>query len=207
MTIEDVVEKFNTTPFLFLGSGITRRYYNLPDWKGLLEHFAREVKNDDFTYSSYENKASKMENPVGLLPKVAELIQADYDEKWFTDQKIRTVDGEILEAVKHGLSPFKAEIASFIQRNSTVVEAHESEIKMLTDLSVKNIAGVITTNYDPFIEEHFSGYTKYVGQKELIFSAIQGVAEIFKIHGSVEKPESLVINKRDYLDFDQTARI
>ena len=205
MTIEDVIEKFNTTPFLFLGSGITRRYYNLPDWKGLLEHFAREIKNDDFAYSSYENKASKLENPVGLFPKIAELIQADYDEKWFEDQKKRTVDGDILKAVKNGLSPFKAEIASFIRKNSNAVETYESEIKMLSDLSAKNIAGVITTNYDSFIEEHFVGYTKYVGQKELIFSAIQGVAEIYKIHGSVEMPESLVINEKDYLDFEKKS--
>lgn len=81
MTIEDVVEKFNTTPFLFFGSGMTRRYYNLPDWKGLLDYFAHKIREDDFVYSSYENKASKMKTPVGLLPKVAELIQVDYDEK------------------------------------------------------------------------------------------------------------------------------
>lgn len=54
MNIENVIEKFNTTPFLFIGSGVTRRYYDLPDWKGLLEHFAREVKDNDFSYSSFE---------------------------------------------------------------------------------------------------------------------------------------------------------
>ena len=54
MKISDVVEKFNTTPFLFLGSGITRRYCNLPDWKGFLEHFAKQVNNDDFAYSAYD---------------------------------------------------------------------------------------------------------------------------------------------------------
>lgn len=205
MDIADVVEKFNTTPFLFLGSGITRRYYNLPDWKGLLEHFAKKVRNDDFAYSFYENKASKMENPVGLLPKVAELIQADYDEKWFADSSIRTVGEESLDKIKNGLSPFKAEVASYIKNNSSVVEPYESEIEMLSTLSVKNIAGVITTNYDTFIEDHFYGYTKYVGQKQLIFSAIQGIAEIFKIHGSIEDPESLVINERDYLNFERNS--
>lgn len=95
MNLEDIVERFNTTPFLFLGSGITRRYYNLPDWKGLLQHFAQIINEDDFSYSAYENKAIKMDNPMGLLPKVAELIQSDYDEKWFLNPAIRTVSSII----------------------------------------------------------------------------------------------------------------
>ena len=205
MNITDVVEKFNTTPFLFLGSGVTRRYYGLPDWKSLLEHFAGEVKDDDYSYSSYENKASKMDNPVGLLPKVAELIQADYDEKWFTDSTVRTVSGDTLEKIKAGLSPFKAEVAAFIKENCILEDKYKAEISMLSQLSEKSISGVITTNYDKFVENHFDRYTKYVGQKQLIFSSIQGIAEVFKIHGSVEEPESLVINEQDYLDFDRKS--
>lgn len=205
MNIDDIVEKFNTTPFLFLGSGMTRRYYDLPDWKGLLEHFAREIKNDDYAYSAYENKASKYDNPVGVLPKVAELIQTDYDAKWFDDESIRTLDDDFLKKVKNGVSPFKAEVATYIKKNSVIVDKYKKEIEMLSKLSEKNIAGVITTNYDDFVESNFIGYTKFVGQKQLIFSSIQGVAEIFKIHGSIEEPDSLVINEQDYLEFDKKS--
>ena len=80
MTIDEIVSRFSTTPFLFVGSGLTRRYLNLPDWKGLLRHFAERIRNDEFAYSSYENLAKGMECKAGILPKVAELIQKDYDQ-------------------------------------------------------------------------------------------------------------------------------
>lgn len=205
MNITDVVNKFNTTPVLFVGSGMTRRYCNLPDWKGLLEHFAKAVNDDPFSYSFYENRAKNLTCAAGIMPKIAELIQIDYDEKWFKDASIRTVNTSVLEQVKNGLSPFKAELAAFIQRSCVVNTAYQREIDKLAEISEKSIAGVITTNYDSFLEDHFRGFTKYVGQNQLIFSSIQGVAEIYKIHGSAELPNSLVINEADYVQFESKS--
>lgn len=72
-------------------------------------------------------------------------------------------------------------------------------------IAEKSITGIITTNYDSFLEEHFDGFIRYVGQNQLIFSAIQGVAEIYKIHGSVDVPQSIVINEEDYIKFDNKS--
>lgn len=205
MTIRDIIGKFNTTPFLFVGSGLTRRYLNLPDWKGLLKHFAEIIRNDEFAYSAYENQAKGMECKAGTMPKVAELIQKDFDKKWFEDESIRTVGKEILAQIQNGLSPFKAELGAYISREAIVVESYRNEIEKLSEISEKSVAGVITTNYDTFLEDYFKGFCKYVGQSQLIFSPIQGVAEIYKIHGSVEKPESIVINEVDYVEFQEKS--
>lgn len=129
MTITDVINKFSTTPFLFVGSGMTRRYFNLPDWKGLLEHFAQAVNDDPFSYSFYENRAKTMDCSAGIMPKIADLIQYDYDAKWFRDASIRTVDTTAMEQIKKGLSPFKAEVAAFIRRNCVLNTAYQEEIE------------------------------------------------------------------------------
>lgn len=206
MKLKNIVSKFNTTPFLFIGSGLTRRYYNLPNWESLLKHFAYEINNDEFSYSYFKNMAEKTENKQGLLPKVAELIQIEYENKWFNNPSIRHVDENVLNDIKSGnISPFKAEIAQYIKSHSILNEEYKDEIKLLSSLSQKSISGVITTNYDTFLEENFFGYVKYVGQKQLVFSAIQGIAEIFKIHGSVENPNSIIINEKDYIDFEKNS--
>ncbi|MCD7746279.1 MAG: SIR2 family protein [Lachnospiraceae bacterium] len=205
MTIKDIVNEFNTTPFLFVGSGVSRRYLNLPDWRGLLEHFAKEINDDEFIFNSYESKARNMECEYGILPKIAELIQKDYDEKWFSDSSIRRANSHEIQKVKEGVSPFKVEIAAYLKSIAQEQEAYADEIKILHDVSERGIAGVITTNYDSFLEDHLSEFTKYVGQSQLIFAPIQGIAEIYKIHGSLERPESLVITEQDYREFDQKS--
>ncbi|MBE5883837.1 MAG: hypothetical protein E7291_05425 [Lachnospiraceae bacterium] len=205
MTIDEIISRFSTTPFLFVGSGLTRRYLNLPDWKGLLRHFAECVRDDEFAYSSYENLAKGMECRAGIMPKVAELIQKDYDQKWFADATIRTVEGDALKLIHNGISPFKVELANYLKKVVVLNETYQSEIEKLSEISEKSIAGVITTNYDTFLEDYFRGFHKYVGQSELIFSPIQGVAEIYKIHGSIETPDSIVINEEDYVFFQEKS--
>lgn len=207
MTLEDIVKNFNTTPFLFVGSGLSRRYLDLPNWNGLLRHFANRIHNDEFIYERYLNKRKSSNRSDGeTLPLVASDIQEDFDEYWFLDASFRSTNTEVLDQVHKGISPFKAEVAEYIRTSGKLQEKYIEEISLLSEISEKSISGIITTNYDTFLEDHLVGYKKYIGQNELIFSAIQGVAEIYKIHGSVEKPESLVINADDYATFDQRSK-
>ena len=115
MTLQEVVARFNTTPFLFAGSGITRRYYGLPDWIGLLTHFAEKVKKDQFAYRYYENKASEADNTTEKLPLVASYIEKDFNDAWFNNEEgIRSDSERVNNAVATGVSPFKAEISEYI---------------------------------------------------------------------------------------------
>ena len=155
MTLQEVVSRFNTTPFLFAGSGITRRYYGLPTWEKLLQHFAKQVCNDRFAYNAYKSRAN------GDLPLTATLIQKDYDAAWFATPSIRTLDEYGLADVESGKDPFKMEIAALLRRESVQIQEFSSEIEKLRKLAEKNLSGVITTNYDCFFEEIFSEYTVF----------------------------------------------
>lgn len=205
MTIYDVVDMFNTTPFLFIGSGLTRRYLGLPNWEGLLQYFANKTRNDEFAYNAYKSQAMKKEKPAGLLPLVADLIQTDFDREWFNNEKLRTLNKQGLDEIRAGGDPFKHEVAAYIKAKGEIQAEYSEEIELLKRIAEKGVSGIITTNYDTFLEDTFVGFKKYVGQRQLIFSPIQGIGEIYKIHGSVEQADSLVINQQDYLTFMQDS--
>lgn len=57
-TLEQLIESLDTIPFLLVGSGLSRRYYNLPDWTELLKVMVAKLNKDSFAYRSYENRAS-----------------------------------------------------------------------------------------------------------------------------------------------------
>ena len=136
------------------------------------------------------------------MPEVAERIAGEFNVRWFDDPGWRDIDKEYLTAVQDRTAPFKAEIATYIKRKSISVPEYENEIAALSKLSQKSLAGIITTNYDCFLEKIMKGYKTYIGQEELVFSAVYGLAEIYKIHGCISRPASLVITSADYEDFN-----
>lgn len=208
MTIQDVVARFNTTPFLFAGSGITRRYYQLPDWIGLLTHFASLLKKDDaLAFRSYESRVPVTTKQEDRLPMVASIIEREFNIAWFDHAAgIRSSSESVSKAVSAGTSPFKAEVAAYLQSMSNLNAAYTGEVEKLRHISRHHISGIITTNYDSFFESLFDGYKTFVGQDELVFSQLQGVAEIYKIHGSVDEPSSIIINQADYQHFHEKGK-
>lgn len=114
-TIEELIDEFDTIPFLFVGSGLSRRYYNLPNWTGLLKEMVNKFNKDSLAYRAYEDCASFEDNPYGLNPKIASLIERDFNREWFKNPSIRNLDEEYTQKVKEGCSPFKAEVSYYLK--------------------------------------------------------------------------------------------
>lgn len=199
-TWQDIVTSFPTTPYFFVGSGLTRRYLGLPNWESLLKYFAERLSSDQFSYQSYSDKANKD------LPTIGTLIEKDFNEKWYSTPEFRTNNNEVFDAVHKGCSPFKAEVAYYISQTSTHKEEYTEEIESLQSLTDSNISGFITTNYDNFLESIAQNFKVYTGQEELIFSPIQEIAEIFKIHGTITNPKSLILTQKDYQEFNAKSK-
>lgn len=203
--MDELVNRLSTIPFLFVGSGLTRRYFDLPDWDDLLKQMVSQINSDSLAYRSYQDRAHFKEQLFGLNPTVASLIEEDFNRMWFKDKSIRTVDEYNLKKVEQGCTPFKAEIAQYIKNHSQLKTTYKEEVSLLSKIAKKSVAGIITTNYDLFFEKYLSEYKVFVGQNELLFSQLQGISEIYKIHGSVSEPDTIIINERDYKNFKEQS--
>lgn len=196
------LKKTDHLPMLFVGSGMSIRYLGLDNWKELLRHFARMAADSEYAYEMYEQQAKGLDCKEGLLPKVAELIERDFNQRWFKDERFKESREQSVDEIGRAISPFKIEIARYTNERSRSHKAeYVAEIELFRKLEMRSIGGVLTTNYDCFIEEMFPSYTKYIGQEELLFSTLYGISEIYKIHGCCTKPESIVVNEADYTDF------
>lgn len=199
-TLGAVFQKFDRIPYLFIGSGMSRRYLGLPDWRGLLDHFAKQIEPENpLALESIAHGANLRD-----LPAVATKLESVFNEHWLSQPKWKTRREKYQDLVRSGLSPLKLEVATFIAQSSKRNEkVAQDEMALLKNVAKRSVAGVITTNYDCWVEDIFSGYEVFIGQEELLFANPQGVMEIYKIHGCCTKPGSLVLNAADFERFNQ----
>ena len=191
-TLEKILKNFTSAPFLFIGSGLSRRYIGLEDWKGLLQKFCSDNGlNFDYYYSTSNSN----------LPKTAKLLAKDFSEIWWKNDKFLDSRNEYKAygIMEHESSPLKYEICKYLKTKSII---DDQELKNeVEELKKANIDGIITTNWDNFIEGLFQDYDVYFSQDDLINSIVQEIGEIYKIHGSVDDFNTLILTDEDYDSF------
>lgn len=186
-------------PYLFIGSGISRRYLGLPDWNGLLQKFAAEA-GEDFNYH--------LATARGEYPLAATRIAQAFHERWWNDASYAHQRAEYARSVRDDEGGLKVAIAEYIRSHDTLAKGLPGidDPKLHAELELLRLAvvdGVITTNYDSLTDQLFPTYRAYIGQDELLMSDAQFIAEVYKIHGDATQPLTLVVTDGDYKEFSR----
>ncbi|GEP93653.1 SIR2 family protein [Chitinophaga terrae (ex Kim and Jung 2007)] len=191
--LKDHLSQFSTNPYLFVGSGMSRRYLNLPTWIDLLKQF-HAISKLELSFEYYLSLSQ------GKMPKLASVIGNEFHKVWWNDSKFKkSVEKFSKEASTDIPLALKIELCEYLKKIEQQNSEYNEEIELLSRAVVD---GIITTNWDMFLNKVFHDYKVYVGQQELLFSESFSVGEIFKIHGSIDKPSSIVVNEEDYKNFN-----
>ena len=204
--ILSAVEKTGRYPFLFIGSGLSRRYMGTPDWEGLLRGVCGGVLGDEFAYARYLSEARMRHErgeAVAELPYVATLMEMDVSSALLSLPRFEGFRSEHFDWLQQGGSPMRLYISDLLGRYS-LDECEETEA--LFEAGRTKVSGVITTNFDGLCSALFPGFTSYVGEEDLLFRDPAYAQEAFLIHGSIEKPESLVLTDMDYRRFEEREK-
>ena len=176
-------------PVLFLGSGVTRRYLGGPSWLELLEAIAAiaGLTNEQFNFLS--QKAGNSPADLGTL-----LVDPVHEWAW---NEGKPLFPESYFGAEINKPLFLKHLAATYLRPFTEKKKkhfHPGEITLLKRTSPH---AIITTNFDLFIEQLFPDFELVVGE-HVIPMSMNITGEIYKIHGSVTDPSTLVLTRADY---------
>ena len=204
--ITRAVQDASRYPFLFIGSGLSRRYTGAPGWEGLLSEVCDEVLESPYAYAGYKSRAKiavQNNEAESELPLVATLMENDVNQALFTSDTFSDFRNLHAGELTGEASPLKIYVADKI---ASYVMNVSGEAEKLADAGKEKIAGIITTNYDQMCEMLFPEFAAYVGESDLLFSDQTYSQEIYKIHGSVTRPGSIILTSADYAEFAQKRK-
>lgn len=220
--IIEIVSSFKQLPYLFVGTGISRRYANAPDWDGLLYSIwsilnPSQKENDYKRFklsieSDIENSSNEFDEDVKkyyINPVLATKMSLLFNKSYYNDSVFREnifTSDEDKEILDNNYDPFKFYISkeiNLVHLTNSNIDYHELE----SLIENKNkFAGIITTNYDSIIEDILPDFTTMIGQDNMLLSNSLNIFEIFKIHGCASNPNSIVITKDDYDKFNRKLK-
>ena len=198
MNIKEFFAQYKTHPVLFVGTGLSLRYYkNSYTWDGLLKYVVEQYSGNDEHYLDLKSTCQK--NGVFDYPKLGGLVEKEFNEHASQDRngKFKSVNDVFYAEMQKGnnISRFKIYLADLLSK----IEYKEDESKELSEFKKarKNVGSVITTNYDKLIEDIFE-FNPLIGN-DILLSNPYG--SVYKIHGSITHPADIIITDDDYGKF------
>lgn len=206
---------FKNYPIIFIGSGISKRYIEgYPTWEELLNEYWSQCNetNDFYHYlltikDKYKHEAldeSALNHKI--YTEAASYIEERFNQLFISNQI--TLDGlDAKKVFSENISPFKYSICKRFNEINIKKDVNIEEFESFKKL-LKKAKMIITTNYDAFIELllHEQNITPklYIGN-EGFFEDTVGWCELYKIHGDIKDPKSIIINSDDYEKYDEKA--
>lgn len=198
--IESVVDEMPTQPILFLGNGLSIRYFGAPSWVELLKELADRcpLVEREITYFLQRGDSE---------PEIGSYLSEQYYEWAYGAGRSRFPDSLYDDTqydqdifIKHEITDYLDNITP--ESLTEIDQQYHEEIKLLHDMTPH---AVITTNYDRLVDLIFPDHKPYIGE-EVLTSPHQNIGEIFKIHGSVDTPEKLVLTEEDYDTWEEQRK-
>lgn len=205
MKIEQFINRFQNHPILFIGTGISLRYLeNSYSWGNLLKTISENISGNTFHFQDLKNQAYSNETKSYDYAKIATILEKELDD--VAEYKLGTTKPDYINQINRvyydsmekevHASRMKIFISQLLAELK-YKEDMDNEIDMLKKTR-KNIACIITTNYDKLIEDVFH-FNPLIGN-EILLSNPYG--SVYKIHGSVDDHNSIVITSDDYKEFN-----
>ncbi len=193
--IASCIDNMGCQPILFIGSGLSLRYFNAPNWEQLLGIMAKRCPLIKREFAYYKQRTP---NLIDIGEAFAECYQ-----EWAWDAGRAEFDASLFDGSQPPDIYFKSKVCEVLTKicPSSLDQINDVDLKAeLILLQMIKPHSLITTNYDNFLQVLFPDYEPIIGQK-VLRSSQASIGEIFKIHGCVSEPEGIVITRKDYDQF------
>lgn len=206
---------FKNYPIVFIGSGISKRYLqSYPTWEELLHEYWQKTNPEMDFYSYLLSIKEKYKNSADesydldhkIYTEAASKIENDFN-RMFTENLIKLEGLDAKRVFSENISPFKYSICQRFSGPALKDDIDSEELNSFKRF-LKKAKMIITTNYDAFIEELLLEQDiipkLYIGNNGF-FEDTVGWSELYKIHGDIKDPQSIIINTNDYEKYDSKA--